>query len=111
MNCKEASRMTGDFVEDRLKPADVRKYLRHIDGCEACRSEAETYFLLDRVRLSLDQDPAKANYDFKGAFSRELAAKKHTLHMISFFRLLSIVLLLAAVGVLVWLFFFSGYFK
>ena len=103
--------MTGDFVEDRLKPADVRKYLRHIDSCEACRSECETYFLLDRVRLSLDQDPATANYDFKGAFSRELAGKKHTLHMISFFRLLSIVLLLAAAGVLVWLFFFSGYFK
>ena len=111
MNCKEASRMTGDFVEDRLKPADVREYLRHIDGCEACRLEAETYFLLDRVRLSLDQDAANANYDFKGAFDKELAQKKHTLRMIRFFRLLTIVLLLATIGVLIWLFFFSGYFK
>ena len=61
MNCREASRITKDFIEDRLKPADVRKYLRHIDGCEACRNETETYFLLDRVRQSLDKDAKNAD--------------------------------------------------
>ena len=103
--------MAKDFIEDGLKPSDVRKYLRHIDGCSSCRSEAETYFLLDRVRQSLDQDARTADYDFKGAFEKEVAAKKHTLHMIALFRVLTVLLLLAAIGVLVWLFFFSGYFK
>ena len=111
MTCEEASRMVNAFIEDGLKPADVRKYLKHIDGCKACRTEAETYFLLDRVRQSLDQDARTADYDFGGAFENEVAQKKHTLHMITLFRILTVVLLLGVVGVLVWLFFFSGYFK
>ena len=110
MNCREASRITKDFIEDRLKPADVRKYLRHIDGCEACRNETETYFLLDRVRQSLDKDAKNADYDFQGAFEREIAAKKHTLRMIYLFRSLTVLIFLAAVGIFVWLIFFSGYF-
>ena len=110
MTCPQAQGMTKDFVEDRLKPADVRKYLRHIDGCDACREEAETYFLLDRVRQSLDQDPASATYDFRGAFHKEIATKKRMLRMISLFRILTILILLAAAGFLVWLFFFSRYF-
>lgn len=110
MNCREASRITKDFIEDRLKPADVRKYLRHIDSCEACRTETETYFLLDRVRQSLDRDAKDADYDFQGAFEREMASKKHTLRMIYLFRSLTVLISLAAAGIIVWLIFFSGYF-
>ena len=110
MTCAEVSGKTKDFVEDRLKPAEVLRYIRHIDGCEACRKEAETYFLLDRVRQSLDEDARTADYDFRGAFSRDLAKKKHTLYMIFLFRALTVIFLLAAAGVLVWLFFFSRYF-
>ena len=111
MTCEEASRMTNDFVEDRLRPADVRKYLRHIDGCKSCRFEAETHFLLDRVRLSLEEDAKDANYDFKGAFEKEIAQKKHTLRMISLFRSLTFLILLAILGIIVWIVFFSGYFR
>ena len=111
MNCQEASRLSKDFIEDGLKPATVRKYIRHIDGCKACRSEAETYFLLDRVRQSLDQDAATADYDFKGAFEAEVAAKKHTLRMISLFRFLTILIALTAIGILIWVFFFSRFFR
>ena len=111
MDCAEVSRLTKDFVEDRLKPADVLKYLRHIDGCSACRKEAETYFLLDRVRQSLDQDARTADYDFRGAFEKDLLKKKHTLRTIFILRALTVLLLLAAAGVLVWLIFFSGYLK
>ncbi len=110
MNCREASRMAKDFIEDGLKPADVRKYLKHIDGCSACRSETETLFLLDRVRKSLDEDPRTAEYDFKGAFERELSQKKHTLQMITLLRVITVLLALAAVGVIGWLIFFSGCF-
>lgn len=110
MTCAEVSGKTKDFVEDRLKPIEVLRYIRHIDGCEACRKEAETYFLLDRVRQSLDEDARTADYDFRGAFEKDLVKKKHTLNMIFFLRALTIFILLAAASFLVWLFFFSRYF-
>ena len=56
------------------------------------------------------KDAKNADYDFQGAFEREMAAKKHTLRMIYLFRSLTVLIFLAAVGIFVWLIFFSGYF-
>jgi anti-sigma factor RsiW len=43
MPCRELVEVITDYLEDRLSPADRRRFEEHLDACETCRLYLEQF--------------------------------------------------------------------
>ena len=55
LNCKEASKMVIPYIEERLCDNDLRKFVKHIQSCPECREELETYYIVYKGLMQLDE--------------------------------------------------------
>lgn len=46
MECREAERLVKTFIEDRMTPGGLEKFLDHMEHCESCKEELSIQFLV-----------------------------------------------------------------
>lgn len=55
MECREAERLVKTFIEDKMAPKEMEKFLEHIEHCESCKEELSIQFLVAEGMLRLEE--------------------------------------------------------
>lgn len=55
MECREAERLIGAFIEDRLGTDNRKEFVHHIENCEACLEELSIQYLVEAGMKSLEE--------------------------------------------------------
>lgn len=55
LTCKEAAKMVIPYIEEQLCDNDLRMFVKHIQECPECREELETYYIVYKGLMQLDE--------------------------------------------------------
>lgn len=56
LTCKEAAKMVIPYIEEQLCDKDLRRFVSHIKECADCREELETYYIVYKGLMQLDEE-------------------------------------------------------
>lgn len=88
LTCKEATKMVIPYIEDELSNADLRKFVSHIKECADCREELETYYIVYKGLMQLDEKE-ELPMNIIEALNEDLEDSNHHLRNMSLFYMLS----------------------
>ena len=92
MKCSEALSMVSPYVRRELSMQDTEDFLNHIEECQSCRDELETYFFVYKAIENLDDETEKDTaMNFKTLLDQDL---KHERHRVMLWRIRRIFLIL-----------------
>ncbi len=106
IDCKEVQKMVIPYIQKELSNHDMRIFIKHIQNCAECREELETYYIVYKGLMQLDE---KENLpmNMMKALDEELNGSKAHLRNMSLFyagtELLQILSTLLTVGVGIYL--------
>ncbi len=86
--CKEAAKMVVPYIEDELSNAQLRKFMAHIKGCPDCREELETYYIVYKGLMQLDEKE-ELPMNIIEALNEDLHVSEQHLKNVSLFCVLS----------------------
>ena len=108
LRCEEAERLIPHFLKDELQTKTMEAFLRHIEGCPACREELSIQYLVAEGLSRLEEGET---FDFNAGLSRKLegAGRRVRFHRRAQIAalLLELLIVLGLAGVIVRLFVFS----
>ena len=55
MTCTEAEKMVVPYIEDKLSLSELEEFMEHIETCENCREELETYDIAGDLKRKLTE--------------------------------------------------------
>ena len=55
LTCKEAAKMVVPYINGQLCDKDLRRFVSHIKECPDCREELETYYIVYKGLMQLDE--------------------------------------------------------
>ena len=91
LTCKEAAKMVIPYIEDTLSNQELRRFVTHIKECTDCREELETYYIVYKGLMQLDEKE-ELPMNIIEALNEDLEASNHHLRNMSLFYVLSEVL-------------------
>lgn len=75
MECERAEKLIQSYVQDKMPEKEMEEFIHHVRNCPSCYDELETYFIIRRAALALDDDD-KQSYNLKGLLERDLREKE-----------------------------------
>lgn len=96
MDCRTAEGMVSHYLDHTLSPQNLEAFLNHIQYCPSCYEELETYFIVQKAMLQLDEDDHEGALDFRSLLEEDLKhARRHVQNqrLLRFFAALLICLL------------------
>lgn len=88
LTCKEAAKMVIPYINGQLYDKDLRKFIGHIKGCPDCREELETYYIVYKGLMQLDERE-ELPMNIIEALNEDLADSEQHLKNMSLFYVLS----------------------
>lgn len=53
--CKEAAKMVIPYIQEQLAGKELKNFVNHIKDCPECREELETYYIVYKGLMQLDE--------------------------------------------------------
>ena len=88
LTCKEATLMVIPYIKKEVCDKDLRKFVKHIKGCKDCREELETYYIVYKGLMQLDEKE-ELPMNIIEALNNDLEISNHHLKNMSLFYVLS----------------------
>ncbi|MBO5159657.1 MAG: zf-HC2 domain-containing protein [Lachnospiraceae bacterium] len=88
LTCKEAAKMVVPYIEGRLGNKELRRFVNHIEECKDCREELETYYIVYKGLMQLDEKE-ELPMNIIEALNEDFAVSKQHLKNMSLFYVLS----------------------
>lgn len=88
LTCKEATQLVIPYIEKQICDRDLRKFVKHIKECKECREELETYYIVYKGLMQLDEKE-ELPMNIIEALNNDLEVSDHHLKNMSLFYLLS----------------------
>jgi hypothetical protein len=88
ITCKEAAKMVIPYIEDKLSNQELRRFIKHIEECTECREELETYYIVYKGLMQLDEKE-ELPMNIIEALNEDLESSTHHLRNMSLFLILS----------------------
>lgn len=88
LTCKEAAKMVIPYIEGQMCDKDLRRFVSHIKECPDCREELETYYIVYKGLMQLDENE-ELPMNMIEALNEDLAVSGHHLRNMSLFYVLS----------------------
>lgn len=89
--CKEAEKMVIPYIRDELDHAQLRAFTAHIRKCPDCREELETYYIVYKGLMQLDEKE-ELPMNIIEALNEDLHLSEQYLKNVSLFCVLSEIL-------------------
>lgn len=70
MECKEAEKLIGKFIDDEMEYKEIIQFMEHIRECEKCKEELAIQFLVSEGMANLEEGAA---FDLQGELDRRMA--------------------------------------
>ncbi len=104
MNCKEFEKRIPDFVNQTMDFSALKEFIGHMEHCENCKEELIIQFLVIEGMQRLEEGDA---FDLQKELEERLEMAKHRVKLhsgiIRVGIVLEIVVVLALLGVVIWL--------
>ena len=101
MNCSEALSMVSPYVCRELSMQDTEDFLNHIEECQSCRDELETYFIVYKAIENLDAETeTDTAMNFKKLLDQDLKHERHRIMLWRVRRILLILGILASIALI-----------
>ena len=78
MTCKECQQMIPDYMNNYLKPKELKRFINHAHTCSQCYEELETYVIVSLATQVFDEN-ADVSYDIKDLLEKDLNEKENQL--------------------------------
>lgn len=88
LTCKEATQMVIPYIQKQICDKDLRKFVKHIRECKECREELETYYIVYKGLMQLDEKE-ELPMNIIEALNNDLEISDHHLKNMSLFYMLS----------------------
>ena len=88
LTCKEATQLVIPYIEKQICDRDLRKFVKHIKECKECREELETYYIVYKGLMQLDEKE-ELPMNIIEALNNDLEVSDHHLKNMSLFYMLS----------------------
>lgn len=88
LTCKEAAKMVAPYIDGQLCDKDLRKFIGHIKECPDCREELETYYIVYKGLMQLDEKE-ELPMNIIEALNEDFAGSEQHLKNMSLFYVLS----------------------
>ena len=88
LTCKEATQLVIPYIEKQICDKDLRKFVKHIKECKECREELETYYIVYKGLMQLDEKE-ELPMNIIEALNNDLEVSDHHLKNMSLFYMLS----------------------
>ena len=88
LTCKEAIQLVIPYIEKQICDKDLRKFVKHIKECKECREELETYYIVYKGLMQLDEKE-ELPMNIIEALNNDLEVSDHHLKNMSLFYMLS----------------------
>lgn len=88
ITCKEATKMVIPYINGQLCEKDLQRFVHHIRKCYECREELETYYIVYKGLMQLDERE-ELPMNIIEALNEDLAASEHHLKNMSLFYVIS----------------------
>ena len=88
ISCKEATKMVIPYIKNQLLDKDLRKFVAHIKSCPECREELETYYIVYKGLMQLDEKE-ELPMNIIEALNNDLEISNHHLKNMSLFYVFS----------------------
>ena len=88
LTCKEATLMVSPYIKKQVCDKDLRKFVKHIKECKDCREELETYYIVYKGLMQLDEKE-ELPMNIIEALNNDLEISNHHLKNISLFYVFS----------------------
>lgn len=84
LTCKEAEKLVIPYINGQLGDRQLAGFVEHIGKCEDCREELETYYIMYKGLMQLEEKE-DLPMNMIEALNEELEASKHHLQHMSWF--------------------------
>lgn len=91
LTCKEAAKMVIPYIEGQMCDKELRRFVSHIKECPDCREELETYYIVYKGLMQLDEQE-ELSMNMIEALNEELEMSGHHLRNMSLFYVFSEVI-------------------
>lgn len=88
ITCKEAQKLVIPYIKEQLCDTELRRFIRHIRECRECREELETYYIVYKGLMQLDEKEELPTNIIE-ALNEELEISDNHLKNMSLFYVLS----------------------
>ena len=109
MECREVRQLTKSFVDGEATTVNNLRYLKHIEGCAACRDELETE-VLTRLVLKNDNGHKESSEDYDLDKSVQKLIKRRKRGIVLQLSTAAALLLILAAGITLLVLHFNGVF-
>ena len=75
MECRECQRWIQPYIEKELNDRELGEFLKHIEFCDHCYEELETFFMINRAVAFLDQGEEN-NFDLRSLLRNDIKEQK-----------------------------------
>lgn len=112
MVCREFIQNISDFIDNKIKPEQLEKYMKHYDGCPNCKEEFEIYFLIHNIYDEKIMDNMNDGYNLSYQLKKDINDKRDIIYkkqrrerylnkIFSFAELISFVVLVCFLYILI----------
>ena len=88
LTCKEATKMVVPYISEQLSDKELRRFVNHIKECPECREELETYYIVYKGLMQLDEKEELPTNIIE-ALNEDMAVSEQHLRNMSLFYVLS----------------------
>ena len=88
LTCKEAAKMVLPYIEGQMCNKDLRMFVSHIKECPDCREELETYYIVYKGLMQLDENK-ELSMNMIETLNEDLTISGHHLRNMSLFYMLA----------------------
>ena len=91
LTCKEAEKMVMPYIDRQMCDDDLRRFVSHIKECPDCREELETYYIVYKGLMQLDEKE-ELSMNIVEALNEDLEISGHHLRNMSLFYVFSVII-------------------
>ena len=91
ITCKEAAKMVIPYIDKQMCDDDLRRFVSHIKECPDCREELETYYIVYKGLMQLDEKE-ELSMNIIEALNEDLENSGHHLRNMSLFYVFSVII-------------------
>lgn len=91
LTCKEAAKLVIPYIEGQMCDDELRRFVSHIKECPDCREELETYYIVYKGLMQLDEKE-ELSMNIIEALNEELEISGHHLRNMSLFYMFTIII-------------------
>lgn len=77
MECRTAESLINSYIKKTMTIDELEQFLKHVESCDSCYDELETYYTVYFAMQRLDSDKNEGTFDIKEMLKEDIHRRHH----------------------------------